>query len=76
MLLGKEHVREVFQLADGRQLQYQQHVDGFSNPNPYVNSLCLQWLGNIFEALEQQYQLSRCNLLEMYCGNGMSECFL
>lgn len=70
ILLGEEHVREEFALTDGRVLSYQQHVDGFSNPNPYVNKMCLQWLGDIFESLTYKYLLSNCNLLEMYCGNG------
>ena len=70
VLLGPEHVHEVFHLSDGRTLQYQQHVDGFSNPNPYVNAKCLGWLGDILQSLDDRCSLSSLNLLELYCGNG------
>lgn len=70
MQLGEEHVLEVLKLPDGRVLAYQQHVDGFSNPNPYVNMKCLMWLGEVFEAAGGNAGLQHLNLLEMFCGNG------
>jgi tRNA (uracil-5-)-methyltransferase len=70
LLLGEEFVTERLRLVSGRALTYRQHIDGFSNPNPYVNTKCLDWLGEVFLAMDQACSLSSCNLLEMYCGNG------
>lgn len=70
ILSGPELVTESFSLSDGRTLKYHQHVDGFSNPNPYVNLKCLEWLCDILQSLDSSCDLKSCNLLEMYCGNG------
>lgn len=72
------HVWELFQLNDGRQLQYKQVDEGFSNPNAFVNKMALEWISNATkEAIEninnKGNDLSHhinIDLLEMYCGNG------
>jgi tRNA (uracil-5-)-methyltransferase len=46
-VVGREEVRERFHLITGRVLEYTQVPDGFSNPNPEVNTKCLNWLCDV-----------------------------
>ena len=62
LVLDRDWVLESFDL-DGRQLQYQQHENAFSQPNGGVNRQMLRW------ACQQAAGLGG-DLLELYCGNG------
>ena len=62
LVLDRDWVHESFDL-DGRQLQYQQHENAFSQPNGGVNRQMLRW------ACQQAAGLGG-DLLELYCGNG------
>lgn len=61
-VLGTDWVTERFTIH-GREYQYQQYEQAFTQPNAGVNAQMIQW------ACERASQLDG-DLLELYCGNG------
>lgn len=62
MVLDKEYVTEVLNVK-GKQLQYQQVENSFTQPNGGVNEKMLTWASDATEN-------STGDLVELYCGNG------
>jgi tRNA (uracil-5-)-methyltransferase len=81
---GKDYVMETLEckapadsIDDGEatstnnifKLYYKQPVDGFSNPNSFVNQLCLGWLCSVANTNSSSSGNSKnSSLLELYCG--------
>ena len=61
-VIERDYVQEVLQV-DGRDFQYRQYEQAFTQPNAAVNMQMLEW------ACRQARPLSG-DLLELYCGNG------
>ncbi|KGJ93453.1 tRNA (uridine(54)-C5)-methyltransferase TrmA [Thalassotalea sp. ND16A] len=62
VVLNKEYVTEVLTVK-GKQLNYQQVENSFTQPNGVVNEKMLTWASDATEN-------SKGDLVELYCGNG------
>ncbi|MEM8498289.1 MAG: tRNA (uridine(54)-C5)-methyltransferase TrmA [Pseudomonadota bacterium] len=62
MVLAKDHVIEEFVIA-GRNLQYRQLENSFTQPNAIINQAMLNWV-------HRHCSEGSGDLLELYCGNG------
>ncbi|WP_263322109.1 tRNA (uridine(54)-C5)-methyltransferase TrmA [Endozoicomonas sp. Mp262] len=67
-VLTQDYVTETL-TVEGRQYQYQQVENSFTQPNAGVNEKMLTWAS-------QCSQESQGDLLELYCGNGNFTCVL
>jgi tRNA (uracil-5-)-methyltransferase len=78
---GKDHVMETLQCKAPDSIDeatsttnttfklfYKQPVDGFSNPNGFVNQLCLGWLCSVAHTSSSSSSSNKDSLLELYCG--------
>ncbi|PLW66714.1 tRNA (uridine(54)-C5)-methyltransferase TrmA [Pseudohalioglobus lutimaris] len=61
-ILGNDWVREIL-TVEGREYQYQQYEQAFTQPNARVNTHMIEWACARAAKLEG-------DLLELYCGNG------
>lgn len=64
VIFGNDYVYEQLELKE-QTLRYKQMLDGFSNPNGYVNTKALDWICDTLQKIGKEF-----NLLELYCGNG------
>lgn len=62
VVLGQDYVTERLKVA-GRQYQYRQYENAFTQPNALINREMLGWA-------TRQTENSSGDLLELYCGNG------
>lgn len=61
-VIGRDYVTERLRI-EGREFQYRQYEQAFTQPNARVNSAMIEWACEVAAELEG-------DLLELYCGNG------
>jgi tRNA (uracil-5-)-methyltransferase len=66
MVLGRDHVNEELKVNDNTYL-YQQNEGSFTQPNAQVCEKMLSWAVNNSRSSDEK---NKCDLLELYCGNG------
>ncbi|MBT3438106.1 MAG: tRNA (uridine(54)-C5)-methyltransferase TrmA [Oceanospirillaceae bacterium] len=65
-VLGQGYIMETLQIG-GQQFHYQQVENAFTQPNASVNEQMIAWA---CESVARYPQLTKPDLLELYCGNG------
>jgi tRNA (uracil-5-)-methyltransferase len=75
LIIGNDFVNEVLRV-NNKDIKYIQTVDGFSNPNSYVNARALQWIVETMQFITSTCLHERHHLLELYSGNSNHTCAL